>query len=110
VKEKIYFSLRIEQVHIVTVVVSAIAAAIGMLDGTIKKVQGIIHNYFGSTITFAAKAYWHTVQQLGETARDPNAGMRRFTKSLLVRSWDMCLLFCGVLVSRADNPSNGFVF
>ncbi len=36
--------------------------------------------------------------------------MRRFTESALARTRDMCLPFRGVLVSRADDPSNGFVF
>ena len=40
----------------------------------------------------------------------PDAGLRNFDESTLTQSWDMCLPFYGVLVSRADNPSNGFVF
>ena len=43
-------------------------------------------------------------------ARDPNAGLRKFAESTIAQSWDMCLPFYGVLVSRADDPSNGFVF
>ena len=42
--------------------------------------------------------------------RDLDAGLRKFAKSTLAQSWDMCLPFYGVLVSRADDPSNGFVF
>ncbi len=95
----------------VAVVVSALAAAAaGTLNGTIKKCRGVYKGYFGSAIAFAAKAYKHTVQQLGEMARDADASVRRFTKSTLVWSQDVCLLFCGVLVSRVDNPSNGFLF
>ena len=42
-KEEICFSLRIEQAYVVTVIVSAvISAAVGTLDSTIKKVQGMI--------------------------------------------------------------------
>ena len=43
-------------------------------------------------------------------ARDPDAGLKRFVESARARSQDMCLPFYGMLVSRADNPSNGFVF
>jgi hypothetical protein len=75
-----------------------------------KKCRGVYKGYLGSAIAFAAKAYQHTAQQLGEMARDPNASVRRFTKSALARSWDLCLPLCGVLVSRSDNTSNGFVF
>ncbi len=80
------------------------------LTAPLKNCRVLYYVYFGSAIAFAAKVYWHTVQQLGEMARDPNAGVRRFTKSLLARTWDICLPFCGVLVSRADNPTNWFVF
>ncbi len=45
-EEEIFFSLQIEQAHVLTGIVSAIAAAIGMLNNTIKKVQGIIRRLF----------------------------------------------------------------
>jgi hypothetical protein len=45
-EEEICFSLRIEQAHVTTVVVSPVAATIRMLDGTINKVQGIIRQLF----------------------------------------------------------------
>ena len=75
-----------------------------------KKCRGRYDGFFGSAILFATKAYQHTAQKLVEMSRDPNAGVRRFTESALARTWHMCLPFHGVLVSRADNPSIGFVF
>jgi hypothetical protein len=74
-----------------------------------KQCRGVYKGYFGSAIAFATKAYMHNEQQIGEMARDSDDCVRRFTESTLARSQDMCLLFCGVLVSRADNPSNGFL-
>ncbi len=42
----------------------------------LKKCRGLYKGYFGSAVAFAAKAYRHTAQQLGEMARDPTAGVR----------------------------------
>ncbi len=77
----------------------------------LEKCKGGYAGKFGSALAFATKAYRNTAQKLGEMARDPDAGLvRKFAESMLAQSWDMCLLFYGVLVSSADNPSNGFVF
>ena len=76
----------------------------------LKKCKGGYAGNFGSALAFAAKTYRNTAQKLGEMARDPNAGLRKFAESTIAQSWDMCLPFYGVLVSRADDPSNGFVF
>jgi hypothetical protein len=45
-EEEICFSLRIEGVHAITVNVSTIAAAVGVLNGTIEEVQGRIQRLF----------------------------------------------------------------
>ena len=75
-----------------------------------KRCKGGYDGNFGTAIEFAARAYWHTAQKLSEMARDPNAGIKRFTESALARSRDICLPIYGVLISGADNPSDGFVF
>ncbi len=64
----------------------------------------------GSALAFATKAYRNTAQKLGEMVRDPNSGLRKIDESTLAQSRGMCLPFYGVLVRRADDPSNGFVF
>ena len=76
----------------------------------LKKCKGGCAGNFRFALAFAVKAYRNTAQKLGEMARDPDAGLRKFAKSTLAQSWDMCLPFYGVLMCRADNPSNGFVF
>jgi hypothetical protein len=83
---------------------------LALLTAPLKKCRGVYQGYLGSAIAFATKAYKHTVQQLGEMARDSNAGVRRLSESMLARSQDVCLPFCGVLAIRADDLSNGFLF
>jgi hypothetical protein len=75
-----------------------------------KRCKGGYDGNFETDIEFTARAYWHTAQKLSEMARDPNAGIKRFTESALARSRDICLPIYGVLISGADNPSDGFVF
>jgi hypothetical protein len=75
-----------------------------------KRCRGVYNCSFGSALTFAAKAYQHTVQQLGEMARDPNTGLKRFAHLALAKARDLCLPYCGMLVERADDPRHGFVF
>jgi hypothetical protein len=75
-----------------------------------KRCTGGYDGNFGTAIEFAARAYQHTAQKLLEMVRDPDAGIKRFTESALARSWVICLPIYGVLMSRADNPSDGFVF
>ncbi len=76
----------------------------------LKKCKGEYAGNFGSALEFAVKAYQNTSQELGEMVRDPNAGPGKFAESTLAQSHDMCLPFYGVLVSRGNDPSNGFVF
>ncbi len=75
-----------------------------------KRCKGGYDGNFGTAIEFAARAYRHTAQKLSEMARDPDASIKRFTESALLPSRDICLPIYGVLMSRADNPSDGFVF
>jgi hypothetical protein len=76
-----------------------------------KRCRGIYYGSFGSALAFAAKAYLHTARQLGEMARDPDTGLKRFANSALATSQDLCLLpYRGMNVERADGPRHGFVF
>ena len=99
--------------HAVTPSASLLLPSLPLLalsTAPLKKCKGGYAGNFGSALAFAAKAYQNSAQKLGEMVRDPGAGLRKFSESTLTQSWDRCLPFYGVLVSRADNPSNGFVF
>jgi hypothetical protein len=75
-----------------------------------KRCREVYDGSFGSALTFAAKAYQYTACQLGEMARDPDTGLKRFAHSALAKARDLCLPYCGMLVERADDPRHGFVF
>jgi hypothetical protein len=52
-----------------------------------KRCRGVYNGSFGSALlAFAAKAYQHTACQLGEMARDPDTGLKRFTHSALTKA------------------------
>jgi hypothetical protein len=75
-----------------------------------KRCRGVYDGSFGSALAFTAIAYQHTARQLGEMARDPDTGLKRFAHSALAKAQDLCLPYCGMLVERADDPRHGFVF
>jgi hypothetical protein len=75
-----------------------------------KRCRGVYDGSFGSALAFAAKAYQHTACQLGEMAKDPDTGMKRFAHSALAKAQDLCLPYCGMHVERVDDPRHGFVF
>jgi hypothetical protein len=75
-----------------------------------KRCRGVYDGSLGSALAFAAKAYQHTARQLGEMARDPDTGLKRFIHSALAKAQDLCLPYRGMLVERADDPRHGFVF
>jgi hypothetical protein len=76
-----------------------------------KRCRGIYYGSFGSALAFASKAYLHTARQLGEMARDPDTGLKRFANSALATAQDLCLLpYRGMHVERADGPRHGFIF
>ena len=52
----------------------------------------------------------HTARQLGEMLSDNDVGVKRFSESALALARDICLPYRAMLVERADDPSNGFVF
>jgi hypothetical protein len=72
--------------------------------------RGVYGSFFGPAFTFAAKSLQHTANQLQQWAREPDLGVKSFADSILLTSWRICLPYHGVLLDRAHNPCNGFVF
>jgi hypothetical protein len=52
----------------------------------VKRCRGVYDGSFGSALAFAAKAYQHTAHQLGEMARDPDTGLKRFAHLALAKA------------------------
>jgi hypothetical protein len=72
--------------------------------------SGVYGGYFGPAFTFAAKSLHYTADQLKQWAREPDLGVKSFAGSILSMSQSICLPYQGVILNRAHNPCNGFVF
>jgi hypothetical protein len=72
--------------------------------------RGVYGGFFEPAFTFAAKSLQHTTNQLQRWAREPDLGVKSFANSILLMSWSICVPYHGVLLDRAHNPCNEFVF
>ncbi len=72
--------------------------------------SGVYGGYFGPAFTFAAKLLQYTADQLKQWAREPDFGVKSFAGSTLSMSRSICLPYQGVILDRAHNPCDGFVF
>jgi hypothetical protein len=72
--------------------------------------SGVYGGYFGPAFTIAAKSLKYTADQLKQWAREPDLGVKSFAGSILSMSRSICLPYQGVILDRAHNPCNGFVF
>ena len=52
----------------------------------------------------------HTANQLRQWAKEPDLGVKSFADSILSKSRSICIPYQGVLLDRASNPDEGFVF
>ena len=72
--------------------------------------RGVSEGFFGPALTFAAKSMEHTAKQLRQWAMEPDLGVKSFAKSMLSTSRSICIPYHGVLLDRASNLQEGFVF
>ena len=72
--------------------------------------SGVYEGSFGPAFTFAAKSLQYTADQLRRWAREPDFGLKSFAGSILSASRSLCLPYQGVILDRAHNPCDGFVF
>ena len=71
---------------------------------------GVYEGSFGPAFTFAAKSLQYTADQLRRWAREPDFGLKSFAGSILSMLRSLCLSYQGVILDRAHNPCDGFVF
>ena len=72
--------------------------------------SGVYESSFGPAFTFAAKSLQYTADQLRRWAREPDFGLKSFAGSILSTSRSPCLPYQGVILDRAHNSCDGFVF
>ncbi len=72
--------------------------------------RGVSEGFFGPALTFDAKSMEHTAKQLRQWAMEPDLGVKSFAKSMLSTSRSICIPYHGVLLDRASNLQEGFVF
>ena len=72
--------------------------------------SGVYEGSFWPAFTFAARSLQYTVDQLRRWAREPDFGLKSFAGSILSASLSLCLPYQGVILDRAHNPCDGFIF
>ena len=72
--------------------------------------RGVYNGFFGQALIFAAKTLQYTAKQLMEWASEPDFGMSSFRASGLAQSSTFCLPHFGMIMDRAPDPMDGYVF
>ena len=72
--------------------------------------RGVSEGFFGPALIFAAKSMEHTANQLRQWAMEPDLGVKSFAKSMLSTSRSICMPYHVLLLDRARNLREGFVF
>lgn len=76
----------------------------------VSQCPGVYNGYFGKTLVMAGMTMLNTGRRLIEMARQSDFGQTAFRESGLSESRGFLLPFYGMIMDRAPNPMNGYVF
>ena len=72
--------------------------------------RGVYSGYFGRALLFAGMTMQNTARQLMKWASESDVGIASFRASGLSQSRGFCLPYYGMIMDRAPDPTDGYVF
>jgi hypothetical protein len=76
---------------------------------SLSECRGVCDAYFGMALHFAGKSMLHTGHIL-RWAKEPDAGIKSFSSSILAKTGNICLPYYKMILDRSCNPEEGFIF